>query len=731
MKLGKKSITEAFRSSVKVGILFVVLSAIIIEVSGIIQYHYARDGIREEAALRAEGELEAAKMQVRDVINQVETAVRNSVWMATWTIQNRDSLSATTRVLVEENPVIVGSSVALLPDAKARRKPFMQMNFRDSLGKNATRVFRDISDYDYTVEDWFTKPVSLGTGYWSEPYISQSDSNDIVTTFSLPIRNTDGVTVAVLSASVSLNWLTALVENIKVYPNAYSLVISRAGQIMVSPAETLNMRKNIFDIIGTVSDTASAATLTRAFYSGESGNVQIMAKGKPGHVFFSPVKETGWYMSLVIPDDEVYSTIQQIGGIVLLMQLLGLVALFLIIRSVYKNGRKYKDLSENNSRMENELRIARGIQMSMVPKVFPPFPERSDIDMAAALFPAKEVSGDLYDSYIRDEKLFFCIGDVSGKGVPASLLMAVARSMFRTVSAHEDHPGKIVSAMNDSMSDMNENNMFVTFFCGMLDLGSGLMLYCNAGHNAPRLLRKEIAPLPVVPNLPLGVIAGAEFVEQEITLLYDDAIFLYTDGLTEAENERCELFGEERMDIALRDRKPSMDYLKSISASVDKFVGGANRSDDLTMLYIHYLNDTSPSAGHHRIILSNDIQQIPRLAGFVEEVVAESSAGEELTSSLSLALEEAVTNVIMYAYPKDMFGTVQVDAVNLEDAIRFIVTDSGTAFDPTQVPDADVHSDLGRRKIGGLGIFLVRKIMDKVRYERKDGRNILYMTKNL
>ena len=360
----------------------------------------------------------------------------------------------------------------------------------------------------------------------------------------------------------------------------------------------------------------------------------------------------------------------------------------------------------------------------MIPKIFPPFPERKDLDMSATIVPAKEVGGDLYDFFIRDEKLFFCIGDVSGKGIPASLVMAVTRSMFRTLSTHEDSPERIVRLMNDAMADVNENNMFVTFFLGVLDLTTGQMRYCNAGHNAPVMLTDTKSPLPVEANLPLGVLAGFEFKGQETTVRDDDAIFLYTDGLSEAENSAHQLFGEERMYEVLGTRRRSAEHLEAVKTAVREFVGDAPQSDDLTMLFIHYF---SP----RHLTLENDIKEIEKLTAFMESIGEERNLDPVLVSSLNLALEEAATNVIMYAYPKETAGTLDIDAILGLDTLEFTLTDGGVPFDPTAAPEADVTLSAEDRGIGGLGIFLVRKIMDSVVYTRKDGRNILKMTKKI
>ena len=417
--------------------------------------------------------------------------------------------------------------------------------------------------------------------------------------------------------------------------------------------------------------------------------------------------------------------------IFVLLLVLGLAAVVLLMIRSARNMKQLGEITSVKERMESELEIARGIQMSMLPKIFPPYPDRSDIDIFASIVPAKEVGGDLYDFYIRDEKLYFCIGDVSGKGVPASLVMAVTRSLFRTVSGHEKSPGRIVTAMNNSMSEMNESSMFVTFFCGVLDLKTGHLRFCNAGHNAPVLLNSTKTLLPVEPNIPLGIMQGMAFKEQETDLSYDDAVFLYTDGITEAENASHELFGERRMLDTLSGLKGSRSHQEQMQKAVADYVGDAPQSDDLTMLIIHYLNAAKPDKQERHLLIHNDIQQIPQLAGFVEAVAQEKNLDHSVALSLNLAMEEAVSNVIMYAYPKGTDGLVDIEAIIRDNSLALIVSDSGIPFNPTEVPDADITLDAEDRPVGGLGIHLVRSIMDSVSYERSEGKNILTMTKKL
>ena len=288
-----------------------------------------------------------------------------------------------------------------------------------------------------------------------------------------------------------------------------------------------------------------------------------------------------------------------------------------------------------------------------------------------------------------------------------------------------------MTLINESMSDMNENEMFVTFFCGVLDMTTGHLRYCNAGHNPPLVFTDKIEFLPAIPNLPLGILPGMSFQEQEMDLSYDNALFLYTDGVTEAENLTHEQFGEARMQDVLSMRRSSQENLEAMQKAVADFVGAADPSDDLTMLFIHYLNDMQPDETERHLILHNDIQQIPQLAEFIETIADEIKLDQGLAMSLNLALEEAVTNVILYAYPEGSDGLVDVEAIMSKDKLKFIISDSGKEFDPTAAPEADITLGVEDRPIGGLGIYLVRKIMDSVSYERTDGKNILSMTKKL
>ena len=257
-------------------------------------------------------------------------------------------------------------------------------------------------------------------------------------------------------------------------------------------------------------------------------------------------------------------------------------------KSLAKYIEELTETTAQKASMESELGVARSIQMSMLPMTWPAFPDRHDLDIFGSVTPAKAVGGDLYDFRIRDGKLFFCIGDVSGKGVPASLVMTVISSMFRTLSASEDSPANIVSTINSSMTARNESLMFVTLFVGALDLASGALQYSNAGHNAPMLVSGgKSRMLDVDANMPVGIVEDMAFSQQSITLPAGTILFLYTDGLTEAARSDGTLFGEKNVLSELSghpDNISTESLIAHMTEAVGRFVGDAEQSDDLTML---------------------------------------------------------------------------------------------------------------------------------------------------
>jgi sigma-B regulation protein RsbU (phosphoserine phosphatase) len=253
-----------------------------------------------------------------------------------------------------------------------------------------------------------------------------------------------------------------------------------------------------------------------------------------------------------------------------------------------------KQTTAQKASIENELKVASDIQMSMVPRIFPPFPERKDIDLHAAMTPAKEVGGDLFDFFVQDERLYFCVGDVSGKGIPASLFMAVTRNLFRIIAQQGRTPAEIATQINEFLFKDNDQGMFVTMFIGMADLGTGALNFCNCGHNPPVLVRKgqKAAFMDLkYTNRPLGIWDEGEFYGEEVANIREDQLLLYTDGLNEAENADKELLGNDEV-LRLMDEVagcPSREVVLHLQLAVEKHRAGIAPNDDLTLLCLRLL----------------------------------------------------------------------------------------------------------------------------------------------
>ena len=392
----------------------------------------------------------------------------------------------------------------------------------------------------------------------------------------------------------------------------------------------------------------------------------------------------------------------------------------------------------SKERLQSELKIAHDIQMGMIPTVFP---QRQDLDLFASMTPAKEVGGDLYDFIIEGDQLFFIIGDVAGKGVPASLYMAVTRTLFRNLAGNYQSAANIVREMNHAIASTNDSFIFVTVFVGVLDLKTHYLTYCNAAHNAPVMITTEGACslLEVETNLPIGVEDRYNYGEQQVDFPPGSALLLYTDGLTEAmyfsSDGNRKLFGEDRVlhDVEKNSKASAIEVIDFLKQHVSVFADGTEQSDDLTMMFLrHGIAQEVGVAPSRRLIMKNEMTEVARLRTFFFSVCREHGIDEETAKTLNLALEEWVANVINYAYPKGMRGHVEVTADVSDNVLTLVIKDHGAAFDPTQHAEVDIDAGLDERSIGGLGIHLIRTIMDTVEYQRTaDGYNRLVLKKKV
>lgn len=471
------------------------------------------------------------------------------------------------------------------------------------------------------------------TSVWSAPhYVAKHGKQTAVTTFVTPLCNAKGEVTGALCADINLDWLRKIADKEIESGNAYISVAAKEGLFLYNRDSSLVM-KNVNEApVIPVDSSKVIGFMCRLVGVKDVGNSSMSSE---------VIGKTGWIVTCVVPlgdnnDMTMIITLLVITMLVLLM----LVIVSCIISTVnwqlrplgriaeaanaISNGdfsykipevsghsdishlrnsfvamqqelvRYIDDLrntTEKKAGMERDLHIASQIQKGLLPKTFPAFPERNDIDIYGLVVPAKEVGGDIFDFFMRDEKLFFMIGDVSGKGVPASLFMMVVGHLFRNVGRYSNEPSMIVSGINSELANGNDQDMFCTLFCGVLDMETGTLSYCNAGHNAPILITKDGADfMKPCTNLPAGAIADFSYQTESVQMQKNDALFLYTDGVTEAENKAMELYGDSHtLGIVDLLKDASMkEMADGVFDAVKTFADGNEQSDDITMLCLRW-----------------------------------------------------------------------------------------------------------------------------------------------
>ena len=386
-------------------------------------------------------------------------------------------------------------------------------------------------------------------------------------------------------------------------------------------------------------------------------------------------------------------------------------------------------------RLEEGLKLAHDIQMSMLPKTFPPFPERRELDIFAAITPAKKVGGDFYDFFFLDEdRLCFAIGDVSGKGVPAALFMAVVKTLFKAIAGRVQNPSDILSTVNQEICRDNDSQMFTTLFCGILNTRTGEIKYSSGGHNPPyHLSRAGVQQVPKTGGRVLGLLEETSYGWGRLALGSSETIFLYTDGVTEAMDPAGQLFSEQRVESILTQTKfaSAREQIEHLTSQITLFAAGAEQSDDITALAIRYLGPAGNKNEELRFTLKNRLAEIARLGERLGEFAAVHQLAPSVLYDLNLALEEAVTNIISHGYSDHREHEILVRIRVESGEVIAEVKDDAPAFNPLTAPDADVTTPLDERTAGGLGIHLMRKLMDEIEYQRLEDGNLLIMKKNI
>ena len=715
------------------GIVIIVMAALLLELVSVVQYYYTHRLLEKELDKRAESELRIKAMMVTGTLNVMQNTLKEHLWDVERNISHADSMFEAAKRTIMVNPEVMGCFMAFVPDYYSEKGRLFEPYAYKYDGHIHTRNLAEKEGVDYPSNPTFIKMLEEEKPFWSDPYEYQDASGTRpLTTYSYPLYDNKNRLAAVGGIDISLEWLGDTLNQRHIYPSSYILLLTDSGELISRPPSDHVKIQDVDRVVNMINDSTVRRSPTQ---SGLSKVIRFKDNdGDGATVFYANLRgEPHWQIAVACYDDEVYEKLHWMRINLFILMLIALGILGLILRRFMLNERRLSVAKEEKQRIDNELRIATDIQSAMLMQD-EGTAEHPDITIGATLQPAREVGGDLYNYFIRDEKLYFCIGDVSGKGIPSALIMAMTQALFRAVSAHESNPAHIMRTINETACRNNKTNMFSTLFIGVLDLPTGRLRYCNAGHDAPVVMDgTDVSPLSVKPNLPVGLFDDFVYELEEIVINKGTTLFLYTDGLTEARNTDHQQFGLPQVMDALnqlRNKKPD-EIIHSMTKRVRMFAGEEEQSDDLTMLAVKYSPTTDDYTVHGLLTLKNDVRQLKELHDFLKSVGETLGLDASMTRNIRLAVEEAVVNVMDYAYPAGKEGEISVKAMSNSKSLKLIITDTGVAFNPTEAAKADTTLSAEDRPVGGLGILLVRELMDSINYERIDGKNILTLKKKI
>ena len=540
---------------------------------------------------------------------------------------------------------------------------------RDSI---FTTIFGD-ERHDYFTREWYQGALaSGGTGFWSHPYRDE-DFDETIFTYSDDMRDKDGNLICIIASDFSLSWLQQLLDRCKPFDEAVFVLYSSDGEELA------------------VSSQKSEISLN-------SGNWLVSRKT------LEPINID---LVMAVPQSFVWAGISLGIWLPFVVFVLGILIVGVLIRRMSRDREQNAKLKL----LQRDMQIAHDIQMGMLPKEAV---TGDGLQVTGVLIPMREVGGDLYDFHREGDYLWFIIGDVSGKGVPAAMFMSATVNLFRAAGRRLDSPKAIMEEMNFVLSDNNPSLTFVTAFIGRLHIPSGQLLYCNAGHCEPIIANANAKSLNCEPNIPLGYNGSYSFVEQGCMLGEGETLVLYTDGVTEARNNARQMLGKRRWSEMVAQGGDLMDAVKT-------FIGNAEPSDDITLMTIRKQTAVQPFV--LRVPARDD--QWPLLRRTIQESCMCAGSDKRTQKKLIVAAEEAVANVMHYS------GATEIElAVSCQhSACSMQLTDNGLPFDPTAY---ETNADaVAERQVGGMGISLIRQIVDQMHYQRIGDTNQLILIKNI
>ncbi len=630
----------------KLVIFFTLSSAAIFAVIFSYNYLVSRRMIQKGIEENSANLITTTTSRIEVLLTSTQKVPQNTAYLLENMNYDESELFKVLYAIVEKNPEIYGAAVAFEPYAFDKNKKYYAPYFYKVNGGISFKYLDKF--YDYFTWDWYQIPRELETPQWTEPYFGEG-GGIMMSSYAVPFyKNVDGQRkfAGIVIVDISLEYLRDIVSSIKILKSGYGFLISRNGTFVTHPIKEYIMNETIFSVAEQRND-ASLRENGRRMINGQSGfsaqAVKSAVTGKSCIMTYVPIKSNGWSLGVLFPHDELMSDITNLNHVVLVLGVTGLMLLALavvfIARSITKPltimadiagrigtgdlealvprvrthdevGRlalaldcmkrslkdyiqEITDTTASRQRMESELKIARNIQMGILPKIFPPFPDRTDFDIYAQTVPAREVGGDFYDFFLIDRShLCFVIGDASGKGIPAAIFMAFTKTLIKAKAAVDLDTGVLMEGVNDELSRGNPADMFITVFCAILNTETGELRYTNGGHNPPVVMRRtgEVSYLDCSGDLVVGIMEGSPYSSRRLALNPGDRLFLYTDGVTEAMNASDEIFSNDRLlrVLSLCAERSVSQIVSCVGDAVNEFCQETPQYDDITMLALQY-----------------------------------------------------------------------------------------------------------------------------------------------
>lgn len=621
--------------------LYVIIATSVLCIGGLVGAEIF--SVKELNKSLAKDAAEVLEVQIKDVENvliEVESATKNMSWVVKEHADDAGFMFHLSEKLLVNNQNIIGTAVAFEPFYfPSEGKWFAPYSSFDSDGKVVSYQC-GTEEYNYFDLDWYRLPKSRNSSMWMDPYYDEDNVAHglcpYLTTYSVPLQDENGKVFAIIQSDVSLQTITDKLSSLEGYEHSYSILLGRSGSFISHPDSTVLSLATIFEYANELGND-EISELGRNMISGETGAAVIKNRNGRNYISYGSLSN-GWSMAIVCPYSDIYKGNRRMNILLTLLVLLELLLLFIVIRRIVSRTTKpiiefaysalaigkgnfkaripminthdelrrlhdsleymlmsFNDYIEqlkasttSNQRYESELNIASSIQRQMLPYTF----QKSDkFDIYAKLTPAKEVGGDLFDYLVRDNCLYLAIGDVSGKGVPAALYMAITRYAFNFIACLGLCVDDVMEKINNSFCKGNSMMMFVTMFIAKIDLETYQMEYCNAGHN-PIVIKNPdgtVRYLHSKSNIAIGLFEDFDYEKESLQLSEGTRLLLYTDGITEAEDVEKNLYGEERLleffqNVAESDS--SQTVIEDLFSSVKKFTGGNAQNDDITALTV-------------------------------------------------------------------------------------------------------------------------------------------------